>query len=309
MQPIVVPEDDDGPTHGDFDHEEDPFLFHGDDARVRALTTNDGDTWWVETDPTDDVTQIAVHPEGRVYSGDDDGYIIAWDFDGNMEWDHEHEANAGIRGIALDLDGYIYVVSQSDFLEKINDSGGSEWTEPGLLGTYHSVSIDLDGNIYMSGFDPNIIKLDADRNFQWDWDGPPTTAHVVAAAGDGRVLLGAEDGYVRQFDADDGSVDWDADVGSIVRHIAFDADGFAYIGASHTVYKLDSGGNEADAYTYADSAVQGLAVDFFDYVYIGESDGYVHRIGPDGTREWESNEPLDTAEGMDTEHGRHPIFW
>jgi hypothetical protein len=108
----------------------------------------------------------AIGPDKTVYAIDAFQHLYALSPDGGLKW---LVRGAGDKGLAVGLDGTIYVASES-FISAYNPDGSAKWRfvlNPRAMITL-GVSVGPDGNIYSVGTEgPGVFSLSPAGNLRW----------------------------------------------------------------------------------------------------------------------------------------------
>ncbi len=198
---------------------------------------------------------VALGPDGHLYGGNDDFRLHSLTTDGVLRW-------ASLTGLqiwgapAFDAAGRVFVSSFDMHLHAFDTkTGRTLWRR--FLGDFlaSSPAVDPEGRVFVGAFDGAIHAVDGATG-QPLWK-TPTRGHVYASAAitpDGGVCIGGIDGMIRLLDRSTGEQRWIFPAGAPVR-------------ASASVGPDPEG---RDAYL----------------LYIGDSDGVIRALSPDGACRW-----------------------
>ena len=185
------------------------------DDTVRKINTNDGTEvtsgGWPFTGHTSTVYDVAVDPNGNVYTAGNDSTVKKIDPSGNEVWSFNGHSST-VRGVAVDFNnGYVYSGGSDYILRKVNISDGSEVTSGGWPFTGHTnrvygIVIDSVGNVYSASWDNTLKKIDSDGNEIWTFSGHSGRVYGVAIDKNGYIITGSYDNTVKKIDPDGNEV-------------------------------------------------------------------------------------------------------
>jgi len=222
----------------------------------------DGTFLWAYATDIGNVDALAIDAAGNVYvgkgGGTDGSYtdlsnIIKLDANGNELWRLSIFSGTGVKEIALDSSGNIYVTGTyaSDiFVAKINAGGAVQWQHQIVAAgsqTDWSIAANGAGNVYVTGyfegkvdFDPGpakkilnggiqgsnyVLKLDTYGNYLWAKKDLPGSGSRIVVDVAGNVIL---DGGATAKLTPDGAVIWSKNI-TVSDGLTVDAAGNIYL--------------------------------------------------------------------------------
>ncbi len=186
----------------------------------------------------------AVGGDGSIYFGSLDGNLYAISADGIEIWRANLGQGTGVP--AISEEGVIHVGVTSPVEEMfyaLNRDGSIGWV-------YHVESyvvesspiIAPDGIIYLAASNPMtaagaVVALNADGTERWRYDIRSQLPFSPALAPDGTVYVGALDGKLYALNPD-GSLRWQAHLGTVTSSAAVDTEGTIYLGTGSSYRAL-----------------------------------------------------------------------
>ena len=244
------------------------------------------------TMPDEDVTVTANFEEEfgghHIYSGSADEELHKISPLGNNIWvydDHEDEVNT----IAVDEDGYVYLVAYDHSIHKIDSDGNEIWVNEDFDDMADDIAVDKDGYIYIALLSDNgeIHKLDSDGNEIWVYDGHDDWVRSITVDTEGYVYSGSRDEEVHKIDSDGNNVWVYNDHSNAIRSLSVDKNGYVYSGSYNDgeLHKINPDGNNIWVYDHPGYHVYGNVLDADGYIYTATS-SEVHKIDSDGNNIW-----------------------
>jgi len=200
----------------------------------------------------------ALSPDGHIYAGNTSDGSLLHKINaktGNKIWEHDCGFN-NPRGVAVDQDGFIYVLLRGEGIIKVSPDNDRVWDSTGFFGA-GKISVSPDGHAYggSTANDGTIYKLSQDgQSIIWGYTGHTSEPTVMRADNQGHVYSGSFDDTIAKIDDDDGSEIWRVNLGSNVNEIALDPHGNVFAGTrgndlfrldpsnGDTIWEVDTGG-------------------------------------------------------------------
>jgi outer membrane protein assembly factor BamB len=164
---------------------------------------------------------VAVGPDGSLYSGNTNFLYYALDPNGKLKWTYPTDSNNWSMA-AFGPDGTIYWASLDTFIRAVSPSGKELWRTRTLGFVAASAAVGSDGTVYIGSFDSNLYALDpATGKVRWKY---PTSDHIYTSAALGQdsqgntnaIYFGSADGSLYAVKPD-GSLLWRYDTGDPIR--------------------------------------------------------------------------------------------
>ncbi len=177
-----------------------------------------------------------VDARGRVYFGDQEGFINAVDAKAKTLWRYKVGADVDGSG-ALGEDGTFYVGADDGRVYGIRSDGSLRWSFVAQSDIRSSVGMGPEGRLYFTSFDHNLYALESDGAVRWVL---PTGAvlhasPVVDAAG--RIYVGSQDDHLYGV-SPEGRVLWRVELpGDVDSSVAIAADGSLVVGCDDGVLR------------------------------------------------------------------------
>ncbi|WP_436346965.1 PQQ-binding-like beta-propeller repeat protein [Natronorubrum sp. FCH18a] len=160
--------------------------------------------------------------DGNVYVCDGgDGTVTAFDKDGNELWTKAHDVGADEIVLSPDeetlytADGPLFALDPADGTEKFNLSYGTD--------RVHWFDLSDDGKTLYIGLEAEIRSVTADANGDENWTTAVETEgqieHVCSVPGDDYVIVSEYYGNILCLETEQGSVEWEMNVGENTRAI------------------------------------------------------------------------------------------
>ena len=256
--------------------------FRGDAARTgvypgpgpRALK---GVKWSFQTG--DRVVSSAVHADGVVYFGSDDGHVYALDAEtGKQRW--KHATGGPVPSTPALADGSLYVVSYDGKLYALNArTGARRWK----FSTAGERRFEAKG---VHGFQPRT------QTFPDPYDSYLSSPVVVGET----VYFGSGDGRLYAVATGDGKARWTFESKDVIHASPAYADGVLYVGSWDSfLYAVDAAtGKERwrfktgeDALIHNQQGFQGSAAVVDGVVYVGCRDSHLYAVdAKTGKEKW-----------------------
>lgn len=143
---------------------------------LHKVDISDGTNIWTvssgfERNPED----IAVHPDGNVYVGDEWSNMYKVSSSGTMVWgpDELHSDASEITGVGVDDNGDIYVTDYSGIMYKAEDTGSGVnilWQYDSGQGLGYGISVDKDGYAHIyTGHSHGVHRVSPDGTEEWSY--------------------------------------------------------------------------------------------------------------------------------------------
>lgn len=239
--------------------------------KIHAVNPNDGSNKWTQSTGNRNKGSPVIDSDGIIYAGSDDHKLYALNpSDGSVKW--SYLAGGDITGAgAISTDGtVIYVGAEDSKLHAINTSdGSSKWTHIVGGNIKTTPAIGLDGTIYATCADDKLYALNpSDGSEKWvPYTAGDTILSSPAISNDGNtVYFGCYDFKLYAIKTIDGSEDWTYPTSNYI---------------SWSSPAIDSNG----------------------IIYIGNNDGKLYSINPNGTLNW-----IYTAAPADVFNSNSPII-
>lgn len=306
-----------------------PFVYAGIDATVEPLVFKLGserELIWSFDGHSDVVMDIAVDPDGYVYSASSDHTVRKLSPEGEEIWVYDEHTDR-VRAVAVDGDGYVYSASTDGTTHKISLNGQTEWIFDDR--TPMDIAVGGDGRVHVGtyvGYNPSGTIWTVDDTGEVIWMAEGETVQRVAVAPDGDVYSGGWNPptTMRRF-SPDGIQQWESEESegqfSDVATGRWMEETHLYAVTAGTtdpsvdgskMYKKDSSGELVWDKLVEDAVFWAVAGDTEGNLYIADRGG-VHRYAPDGQREWTysvDTEETVTAVAVDPgAYGAFPEAW
>lgn len=305
-----------------------PFVYAGSgtpESLVRKLGSG-GELIWEFDGHTDDVLDVAVDPDGYVYTASADNTVRKIDPDGEQVWTYTDHTD-DVRSVAVDSDGYVYTTSMDETAHKITPGGDNVWSFDDAPPT--DVDVGDDGRVYLGtipgsvdggSIEGSVWRLNASGTPQWAEEGEASHQIAVGAAGD--VYTGGWWPEIsRRFSAA-GTMLWQSDwyggsivsvvVGDVPSGVRFYAvtSGTAGDSSQSEMYKKDADGEQIwmEIVSTA-SPVQDVAVDPDGHIYVaGGGSHEVKKYDTNANLMWRFSDPTAPINGVAVDPGAYGAF-
>ncbi|ODN29976.1 PQQ-binding-like beta-propeller repeat protein [Fervidobacterium thailandense] len=260
--------------------------------RTRTTPTTVGTTDWSYPLGAD-FTSPAVDSNNRVYVSASNGYLYAFNVDGNVFWTFNLRQTTW-SSPAIGNDGTVYQANRDGILFAINPDGTKKWefnTESTI--NWSSPAIASDGTIYIGTANGRLYAIAPIGVELWHYDIPsaarPYAINSSPAIGPaGEVYFGCEDGKLYALNPN-GILLWTFATGAeIVSSPAIAADGTIYFGSTDwKVYAVKPDGTLKWEYTTGFQVLSSPVIGPDGTVYIASRDNRVYALnGENGSVKW-----------------------
>ena len=184
-------------------------------TQASAATSTAPTVWWSLPIGSPVTTALTVHPYGSaLFTGCRDGFIRALSTDGSASilWSFKTGAALSVSpGLAVGIDGTVYVTSFDSYLYAINGSSGSlRWSFQAaggdqVFGATHigggsslsasSPVVMADGTVYVGSNDGYIYAVGMNGAVRWRVQTQGAVQASPAVSSDGTVYISSKDGY------------------------------------------------------------------------------------------------------------------
>ncbi len=244
-----------------------------------------------------------VAADGTLYAANEDGQVFALDPEGQLVWTFDPGTGRPVDGdMALGADGTLYV-GIGAIVHAILPNGNEFWSKE-MDNTVKGLAIGIDGNIYVSNGSSTFVALDPSGNEQWTFNPGRGVDYPATVAADGTVYFGTPDKNHDNFFAldPDGSLKWSANIGDNRNSPALAPDGSVYlpIEVAFTpqgfLVKLDpDDGSEIWRHEVDGSVTTSPAVGADGVVYLGTDSEKLFAVNADGSERWTFDLGHDTV--------------
>jgi sugar lactone lactonase YvrE len=275
---------------------------------------------------------IAIDKRGYIYAVDEyyhsvmkfnpDGQLVAKWGGVAAKWEEEGLEDGKFlypEGIAIDIDGFVYVGDTGNTrIQKLTSEGHfvMSWETDAQNGSYevlNGLAVDNKGFVYASDSgNDRILKFTSEGQFVDSWgsegtgDGEFNNPSGIVVDIDGFVyVVDSSNNRIQKFTADGQFVNsWGGMTGA--EGIGLDKNGFIYVSESYRILKFTRDGQLLDSFgNYGPEdgqlrGTQGIAFDNFNYIYIVDPHGiqkfthdgqFMVKWGSGGTGNGQFNEP------------------
>jgi outer membrane protein assembly factor BamB len=225
----------------------DGTVYYGSHSRLYAFSSDGSDKWNTPVN-IGDYSSPAIGYRGDVYIGSSDGFLYAFNSQGELRWRHR---TGQIRASpTVGPDGTVYVASTDGNIYAVTPWGTRKWLFGGIHGlAFTAPGLGLEGTIYYWSVYNVFHAINPDGKMRWGIPLKSPMYSTPAVAADGTIYVGS---YTVTGDVyainPDGSVKWRFQ-------------GVHYISSSPAI------GSDGT-------------------VYIGCNGGYVYALNPDGILKW-----------------------
>lgn len=176
----------------------------------------------------------ALAPDGTIYLGTFDGWMLAVTPDGKGKW--KFKAGREIKSSpAVAADGTIYFGSRDWKFYALTPNGKLKWTFATGAWVDSSPAIAADGTVYFGSWDNNFYALNPDGSLKWKFATSNIISSSPAIAPDGTIYFGSHDKNLYAL-APDGKLKWKFTTGAEIT-------ASPTIGADGTIYFTSTDGN------------------------------------------------------------------
>ncbi len=192
---------------------------------------------------------------------------------------------------ALDNNGNVYVGDESGTLYSFSPAGELRWSFKAKEAIYSGVTVDA-GLVYVPSLDSWLYCLDTLGNLRWSVNLGDELWSPVAVGKDRNIYLTTDKGRLVSVDPK-GRVRWQVKLGDEASSApTIGPDGNLYVSAD-SVYSFTPRGKRRWAFGTPDGSYFFAApvVDYNRLVYVGNFDGHLYCLGPDGRMRWRSLVP------------------
>jgi outer membrane protein assembly factor BamB len=209
---------------------------HGTDGELIAFAVGHGRIRWQHRIGPSESSPLLVG--ARVYVGDWNGYVWAFDANnGRVIW-RRHVAHAAIKGALAYAGGRLYVGAYDGHVYCLSPSGAVVWraaAQPRLYGgsEFYSTPAIAYGRVYIGSTDGKVYAFGATSGrLRWSRS---TGGYVYAspAVWRQRILVGSYSGRFYALDAGTGDVRWRFDAGGPISGSATVIGGLVYFATLH----------------------------------------------------------------------------
>ena len=187
-------------------------------------------TYSLGSDVSSEYSSPAIAPDGTIYIGSADGFVVAISTSGSVVW-KSPPMGAVESSPAIGSDGTIYVLSNDGNLYALSPVNGSvNWAyQTNDTGTPNTLAIASDGTVLVSGHELEAVYPNG--TFRWS----ASVASSVAAGPDGTiyaVTIGSVSDSLAAYNLADGTLKWQFPIGycdNATFAPSIDADGTVYI--------------------------------------------------------------------------------
>ncbi|HEY8028020.1 MAG TPA: PQQ-binding-like beta-propeller repeat protein [Gaiellaceae bacterium] len=209
---------------------------HGADGEIIAFAVGHGKIHWQHRIGPSESSPLLVG--NRVYVGDWNGDVWAFDSNnGRVVW-HRHIAHAAIKGALAYAGGHLFVGAYDGHVYCLSRTGRLLWTgsaQPRLFGgsDFYSTPAVAYGRVFVGSTDSKVYAFGATSGHRlWSHS---TGGYVYAspAIWRQRVLVGSYSGKFSAFDAGTGEPDWTFKAGGPISGSAVVVGGVVYFSTLH----------------------------------------------------------------------------
>ena len=258
----------------------------------------------------------ALAADGTVYVGSFNNWLYAINPDGSLKWSY-NTGGSVTSSPAIGADGTVYVGSWNDNLYALNPDGSLKWSYLTGNNVHSSPAISADGTVYVGSVDHNLYAINPDGSLKWSYAAGNQLYSSPSIGPDGTLYIGCDDGNLYAFqDApppppggpwpmfhqdplhtgaspvngpQTSNVKWTYTMGGQTHYSspAIAWDGTLYVGNDDgNVYAINPDGSFKWAYPTGDCVRSSPAIGSDGTVYVGSWDGNMYAINPDGTLKW-----------------------
>jgi len=188
-------------------------------------------------------------------------------------------------GVAIGLDGTLYIGSKDGYVYALNPNGTKKWSyTTGEVWTTPAVG--SDGTVYIGTKDGYIYALNSNGTLKWSYYNGGIDDGSPAIGTDGTIYVGSQDKKVYALNPD-GTLKWSYTTGGYVTAPTIGTDGTVYIGSyDKKIYALNPDGTLKWSYTLGSSKYGAPTIGTDGTIYSGCNDKKVYALNPDGTLKW-----------------------